>query len=198
MSDVRLFNIVFRGRIEQGAAPETVRANLARLFRITPEKVEALFSGQRVVLKKNADQATTMKFRAALKQAGALCEVEPVSGTPAAAAPVGAAPPAPLASGAAAAVAATTATPGEQGDLQMVGTVRTGGAGFQGPFEVAELGAGLGAQASAPAPVAPDIGHLTLAPPGVELGELPRAAAIAVPDVGHLTLAPVGADLGSD
>lgn len=174
MSDARLFNIVFQGRIEQGAAPEQVRANLARLFRITPEKVEALFSGQRVVLKKEADQATTMKFRAALKQAGALCEVEPVPGPPS--------------------VPARSGTE-EEGDLQTVGTVRTGGTGFRGPFEVAALGAGMARQ-SPPPPPAPDTSHLSLAPPGTELEELPRPTAATVPEVGHLTLAPAGEDLG--
>ncbi len=208
MSDTRLFNIIFRGRVQQGAAPETVRANLARLFRISPEKVEALFSGQRVVLKKDADQATTMKFRAALKQAGALCEVEPVAAGPS----VTATTPSPASQAATVPVtsldASSNASPtthsaapdamAAQGDVQMVGTVRTGGAGFQGRFEVAEPGAAMMEQPAAPPPPAPDTGHLSLAPPGTELGELPRAAAIAVPDVGHLTLAPAGADLGKD
>lgn len=181
MTDKR-FNIVFQGRIDQGASPAAVRDNLARLFRMDAARVEALFSGQRVVIKRDADQATMMKFRAAMKQAGALCEVEEVGASapagPRAGATADAAPPA-----------------AEQGELETVGTIRTGGTGFRGPFGVAEVGSELSRGAATPAVTTPDISHLSMAPAGTDLEELPRAAAVPVPDISHLSVAPAGADL---
>ncbi|KAF0810368.1 hypothetical protein A167_00648 [Alcanivorax sp. S71-1-4] len=184
MSDKR-FHIIFQGRIDQGASPEAVRENLGRLFRMDAARVEALFSGQRVVIKRDADQATMMKFRAAMKQAGALCEVEEV-GVPE--------PPVP----AQAAVASGAAAPPRGGDLVTVGTLRTGGTGFSGPFDVAEAGSVLSSGTAAPPAAAPDISHLSMAPAGTDLEELPRAAAVPVPDLSHLSVAPAGADLSGN
>src|SRR5690606_8856770 len=179
MSDKR-FNILFQGRIDQGASPEAVRENLARLFRMDAARVEALFSGQRVVIKRDADQATMMKFRAAMKQAGALCEVEEVGAVAPASAPVAAAAPSSAPRG---------------GELETVGTIRTGGTGFSGAFDVAEAGSDLSTGTATPAAPAPDTSHLSMAPAGTDLEELPRAAAVPVPDLSHLSVAPAGADL---
>jgi len=79
MSDAR-FHIVFSGKLVGGADLATVKSNLGRLFKMDSARVEKLFSGQPVVIKKDADQATAMKFRALMKQAGAECEIRPVSG----------------------------------------------------------------------------------------------------------------------
>jgi hypothetical protein len=84
------FNIVFAGELVGGADPARVRENLARLFKMDAARVEALFSGKPVVIKKGADQATAMKFRAALRQAGAQCQMVPVGGEPQAADPASA------------------------------------------------------------------------------------------------------------
>ncbi len=184
MTDKR-FHIIFQGRIDQGASPEAVRENLGRLFRMDAARVEALFSGQRVVIKRDADQATMMKFRAAMKQAGALCEVEEVG------APVPPAPPQ-------AAVVPPAAAAPQGGELETVGTIRTGGTGFSGPFDVAAAGSELSSGTTAPSAVAPDISHLSMAPAGTDLEELPRAAAVPVPDLSHLSVAPAGADLSGD
>ncbi|MBZ2187790.1 hypothetical protein K8B33_01645 [Alcanivorax sp. JB21] len=173
MSDAR-YNIVFDGSLVPGADPAAVRANLGRLFRMTPERVEALFSGKRMVLKRDADQATAMKFRAALKQAGAQCQM--VESSPAAvAAPSPAAP-------------EQRSSPADS-NREMVGTIRTGGEGFSGPFEVAPPGADLDTTERQTVSVNPDISHLSMAPPGTELEELaPRKAAVN-PDISHLSLA---------
>lgn len=174
MSDAR-YNIVFDGSLVPGADPAAVRANLGRLFRMTPERVEALFSGKRMVLKRDADQATAMKFRAALKQAGAQCQM--LETAPAVEIVTKAAPKTELVS---------------DGNREMVGTIRTGGEGFSGPFEVAPVGVDLDVAERQAANVNPDISHLSMAPPGTELEELtPRKAAIN-PDISHLSLADEG------
>lgn len=183
MSDAR-YNIVFDGSLVPGADPEAVRANMGRLFRMTPERVEALFSGKRIVLKRDADQATAMKFRAALKQAGAQCQMLEQGATDSA--PVRAP----------AVQSVTKAAPKTElvsdGNREMVGTIRTGGEGFSGPFEVAPVGVDLDVAERQAANVNPDISHLSMAPPGTELEELtPRKAAIN-PDISHLSLADEG------
>lgn len=199
MTDKR-YNIVFEGELVAGADPGAVRQNLARLFRMDEAKVETLFSGKRVVLKKDADQATAMKFRAALKQAGAQCrmlvvgEPEPPA-TPSAPAPAPAgaqekaasAPPAPAESSPAPS-ADQGAPAAADGDLETVGTIRTGGTGFSGPFVVAPSGTDLADKKSEEEAAAPDISHLSMAPPGEELEELPRYREAVNPDISHLSM----------
>ena len=48
----QLFAIVFRGRLQAGADPAAVRANFAKLFNIDAARVEQMFSGQAVIIKK--------------------------------------------------------------------------------------------------------------------------------------------------
>ena len=210
MTDKR-YNIVFEGEIVAGAKIEAVKQNLAKLFRMEPAKVEALFSGKKVVLKKDADQATAMKFRAALKQAGAQCKMLVVGEPEPASAPAAAKPES--ASSAPAAQAAQTqaqataeAAPADKpraratfgvgaeeqasaGDLETVGTIRTGGTGFSGPFDVAPSGTDLADKKQETDTVNPDISHLSMAPPGQELEELPRYREAVNPDISHLSMA---------
>lgn len=188
MTDDARYHIVFEGQLVGGAAREAVEANLGKLFRMPPEKVAALFSGKRVILKRDADQATAMKFRAALKQAGALCQLVPVGEDAAApvAAPSAAATASPEPS--TPAPAASSASSRDAGDREMVGTIRTGGAGFSGPFDVAPVGTDMAqAQGDVAAP-APDISHLSMAPAGADLEELKPKQAPVNPDISHLSL----------
>ena len=76
------FQVVFRGEITGDQPVEVVKQQLANLFRMPPERVEALFSGKPVVVKKNIDEATARRLEQAFLRAGAACEVR----TPAAAA----------------------------------------------------------------------------------------------------------------
>lgn len=125
MSD--LFNVVFAGQVAAGSDPAAVRANVAKLFKVTNEAtLDKLFSGQRIAVKKAVSQADAMKLRALMKQAGAVASLEacdetgkPLAAapsatpaTPAAPAPVAAAPkPAPAAPAPAPRPAAPAAPP---------------------------------------------------------------------------------------
>ena len=64
------FNLVFSGDLARGADLAQAKKNLGRLFKISDEKVEALFSGKAITLKKNLDFATANKYRTAIKNAG--------------------------------------------------------------------------------------------------------------------------------
>jgi len=190
MSDMR-YNIVFNGDLVPGSDPATVKQNLARLFKLDAARVEAMFGGKPVVLKKDADQATAMKFRAVLKQAGAQCRMEPLGDVEEVqAAPV---PPAPVAE------PATAPSPSAPtGPMDMVGTIRTGGTGFSGEFDVAPAGADMAEQVEGPPPVVPDVSALSMAPVGTDMGQLKKDEAVAVPDISHLSVAPAGATLSEE
>ncbi|WP_111656681.1 hypothetical protein [Isoalcanivorax indicus] len=190
MTDDIRYHIVFEGQLVAGAAREAVEANLGKLFRMPPEKVAALFSGKRVILKRDADQATAMKFRAALKQAGAQCQLVPVGEESPVTEPAPTAASAPAAPEASASASTSAMTmPAERaGDREMVGTIRTGGAGFSGPFDVAPVGADMAEGQSGVAAEVPDISHLSMAPAGADLEELKPKQAPVNPDISHLSL----------
>lgn len=69
-------NVVFRGRIIQGADPEKVKEHICRMFRIDMEKAESLFSGKKIIVKKHADEETCRKMKLVFEKAGAECEIE--------------------------------------------------------------------------------------------------------------------------
>jgi len=70
MSEPR-YSILFAGEALPGFALDTVKANLAGLFKSDLDKIEALFSGQSVPLKRNLESAEADKYLAALQRAGA-------------------------------------------------------------------------------------------------------------------------------
>lgn len=74
MSD-KTFEVVFNGKLVEGAAPEKVKANVAALFKVEVAKVERLFSGATVSIKKGVDEATAKKYQMALHRAGAITGV---------------------------------------------------------------------------------------------------------------------------
>ncbi|MCI5143469.1 MAG: hypothetical protein D3909_17460, partial [Candidatus Electrothrix sp. ATG1] len=73
-SQIKVF---FAGQIEEGADPQQVRQNLAKLHQVSLEKVEALFSGKRRVLKVFSDYAAAQKIQQVYSNAGAICSIEP-------------------------------------------------------------------------------------------------------------------------
>ncbi|ASK34260.1 hypothetical protein CEK62_07640 [Alcanivorax sp. N3-2A] len=170
------FDVALTGETLAGADPDQVAATLARLFKMPPDKARALLAGKPLVVKKNADESTARKFQVALRQAGARCELRPLS---AAATPPPVAPQ-PRQS----AAAADT----DHADPQTVGTLRTGGTGFTGRFEVAAPGSDLDTRRRPPPPAMPDTQHLSIAEPGAELETLRDDTPPAAPDISHLSL----------
>lgn len=74
MSDLR-FDIIFRGDIVLGNRLDEVKQRMAKLFKVDAAKIEALFTGAAVPLKRNLDQAAAEKYRAVLAKAGAQVDV---------------------------------------------------------------------------------------------------------------------------
>ena len=71
------YQIIVSGQIIEGFELDTVKANIAKLFKSDIFKVEPLFSGQPVVVKKELDEADAKKYMLALKQAGLVSKGRP-------------------------------------------------------------------------------------------------------------------------
>lgn len=74
-----LYEVAFSGAILEGADIEQVKVKVAAMFKADASKLAHLFSGKRVVIKKNIDQVTANKYKAALINAGADCEIKSLS-----------------------------------------------------------------------------------------------------------------------
>ncbi|WP_370981097.1 hypothetical protein [Agaribacterium sp. ZY112] len=74
MSDA-VYDLVFSGQLARGAELAEAKRNIAQLFKIADAKVEQLFSGKEVVLKKGISFDVATKYRVAIKRAGCLVEL---------------------------------------------------------------------------------------------------------------------------
>lgn len=184
------FDIIFRGDIVFGHQLTEVKLKLQQLFKVDAAKVDALFTGRPVPLKRKLDEATANKYREVLLKAGAQVEICPSDSGPATAAPapkpapVRPAAPAPV-NNPAATAAITPVTP------------------IASVWSIAPAGADLlpaDQRPAAAAPVAVDLSGLSLrAQSGnlldaTEVAPIP-VATVAVPD---LVVAEAGAILSDE
>jgi hypothetical protein len=79
MSDLS-FRIIFEGKIKDGEDLEQVKVRLAKLFNKRPGKIDSLFTGEAITIKKKLDYRTAYKYKLAIEQAGGLCRVEGSTG----------------------------------------------------------------------------------------------------------------------
>jgi len=80
-----VFDIYFSGKVMEGQDPALVRQRVGALFKANEAQLAALFSGNAVRVKAGVDQETAVKYRVAFRNAGALLEIRPAGGVPAAA-----------------------------------------------------------------------------------------------------------------
>ncbi len=185
------FAVVFAGKIAEGASVEQVKGNVAKLFKVEVAKVERLFSGAKVALKKGLDETTAKKYQMALAKAGALCEVVKV------AAPAQKSSPA--ASHAKPAHAVSPARPEQMDTAGLTKSVVKPAPRDLGGFASVTLdqpGAVLGEHQEVP-PLQVDTGGLSLDVPGATLVEHEEVAAPEV-DTSALSVAESGAELGKE
>lgn len=69
------YRFVFSGKIEDGCREEEVKAKLSERFGMSPEKIEKIFSGKPVVIKRGLDQASVARFQQIFAAAGAIGEI---------------------------------------------------------------------------------------------------------------------------
>ena len=178
MSD-ELFEVAFSGQIDDNADLVEVKGKIAKMFHADETKLAQLFSGKRIVIKKNIDAQTAAKYKTALERAGAKCEVKSLSASgevvpgpdlkPEAASPPPSPPPA------VAPVQITYTASGDYGDVPP-------------PPQIDPLGI-----------TADQIDDLaaTIAPVGSEVQDEIKQVAAPVIDISDLDMAPVGSIIGS-
>ena len=185
MSD-ELFEVAFAGQISADANLDEVKARVGKMFNADDAKLAQLFSGKRIVIKKNIDRATATKYETALNRAGAQCEVVPQGGAAAAATSAAPAAAAPAAAASAAAASAAATNPGAEQPAAAAVQIETSYDGeVAPPPQVDPLGI-TGA----------DIEDLaaSIAPVGSELKDDYQEVEAPEYDLSGLEVAPVGAD----
>ncbi|WP_277374165.1 hypothetical protein [Pseudomonas sp. AA-38] len=173
------YEIAFSGQLVPGADPETVKANLARLFQADAQRIAQLFSGRRIVIKNNLDATAAEKYRSTLERAGALVEVldmdmpiEEVELAP---------PPAEVAPGAATRPGRLQVAPRDE--------YMAAFSEVDAPdFGIAPVGSDLQEAKAEPVAPAVDLSQFSLAPVGSDMGQAKADAAAPPPDTSHLKL----------
>lgn len=196
MSD-ELFEVAFAGEISDGADLEQVKAKVGAMFKADAAKLAHLFSGKRVVIKKNIDQATANKYKAALNKAGAICEVKSLTSAaapaePAAAEPATAAPAATQEAAPAAAARPATSPAPISGDAPEAPKTDPLGITAGDISELSASMAPVGSQMqdgiSEVAEPDVDISELDMAPAGSDLGEIKKGDEPPPPDTSGMSL----------
>ena len=72
------YRLVFRGELLDGQHRAVVKRRLAERLKLDDAQVEKLFSGDPVIVKRDADKKTAATYQAVFKQAGGLLRVQPV------------------------------------------------------------------------------------------------------------------------
>ncbi len=181
------FDLIFTGELIDGCEPAQVRRDLERLFKTDAAAISRLFTGMPVVIKKDIDEQTAKRYRAALQQVGALCQVRPAAGTDAqeGAAGQGVTTVAPASSLTSAAILPPGSILTESRMIAPPAFDFTG-------LSVAPPGETLVERAQlAPAPP-PAPGAYQVAPAGTDLVEPRRITPAPLPDISALTMAPPG------
>ena len=177
---MNLYEIVFTGQLVPGAQRERVEANLAKLFQADAQRIELLFSGRRLVLKNNLDEAVAEKYRSTLERAGALVEkvdmqvdMEEVELAPPPDAPGFNRP----------------VQPGHRSQVVPRDAYMAAFSAVDAPdFSIAEVGSDMqDPKAETPAPRL-DLSQISLAPVGSDMGQLERPKPGPAPDTSYLSL----------
>ena len=71
------YDIFFSGELIDGADEAEARSKIGALFKLPPDKVDSLFSGKPVAVKRDVDMDTAVKYRVAFRDAGALINIKP-------------------------------------------------------------------------------------------------------------------------
>lgn len=188
------FGVIFSGKIVEGASVDQVKQNVAKLFKVEVAKIERLFIGKPVVIKKGLNEEAAKKYQLALRKAGAICAVADAAKSKGSAtkqqAPAAkpAASPQPRA-------AATAATSAESGGLtKYVVKQAPQSLGELGTANVDEPGVVIVQHQDVPPPQI-DTSDLSMDQPGATLVEHQEVAEPAV-DISGISMAEPGADIG--
>lgn len=181
------FEIAFSGQISPGTDLEQARQGVQRLFNASEQLMQQLFSGRRVIIKQEVDQATALKYQQAFTAVGAVLELRKIeTATPAA--PEPSQPPQPEPQQAAPSEPAAPATSAEDvvpRDLYMAAFSHVQAPGFV----IAPAGTDLADESQQQSAPEIDISSISLAPAGSDMGHQAPTEDVQVPDISHIKLA---------
>lgn len=83
MELAKKYQIVVDGTLAEGAQPDDVRKNIAGLFKTSLGKIEPIFSGKAIAVKKGLNAESAKKYMLALRQAGLICKAVAMEQAPA-------------------------------------------------------------------------------------------------------------------
>lgn len=72
------YDIIFEGRTIPGKDIDAVKKALMQMLKIEDQRIDRLFTGQPVRIRRNADAGAAEKFRKAFEAAGAVCKIQEV------------------------------------------------------------------------------------------------------------------------
>lgn len=172
------YRLVYSGEVLQGQHPAVVKKRLAAVLKLSDERMDVLFSGKSVVVKKQADAQMASRYQGAFEKAGARLRVLPAEDADTPAPPQSSAP---------------VAADSEQSDPEASPTPAT-------RMSVMPAGEDLvrsDERPPTPAPDLPDVDHLSLAELGARLGKPGKAEFIVAEVEFDFDLAEVGAIIGA-
>ena len=192
-----LFEVAFSGVILEGQNPDEVKARVGQIFKANDAKLAQLFSGDRVLIKRSADEATAAKYKAVLKGAGADCEIKSLNPAPE---PAAEAAPAAVAETAATAPSASpepvpVSTPTRQGDNDVPPPPQTDPLGITGdqiedlPVSIAPVGSAMKEEYQEVAEPQFDTSQFDVAPVGAELTTGKKQPDPPPPDTSGISMA---------
>jgi hypothetical protein len=71
------YNVYFSGALLKDADPEVTKRKIGAMFKLEGDKLERLFSGKPIPIKRGVDMDRAVKFRVAFRDAGALVDIVP-------------------------------------------------------------------------------------------------------------------------
>jgi len=70
------FQVIFSGKFLEGKSIPEIKQNLLILFKTDPSKIDAFFSGKKLIVKKNVARQTALKYIRVLQNAGIICHIK--------------------------------------------------------------------------------------------------------------------------
>jgi uncharacterized protein YbjQ (UPF0145 family) len=78
----KYYQVVFGGELVENLPKEKIKENLIQLLKKDATAIDRLLSSRFVIIKKNVDHETALRYTAALKRAGAICKISPQESEP--------------------------------------------------------------------------------------------------------------------
>ncbi len=69
------FSVIFEGKFSANLSPDEVRQNLLKLYKGRHEIVDLFFTGRRLMVKKDVERQTALRYKATLEKAGILSRI---------------------------------------------------------------------------------------------------------------------------